>query len=103
MKIERVDYFVRRADYVVWKVVEGKGILLNLENGAYFNVDPVGLTIWRLCNGSRKISRIKTSVSEAFKADPRKVSKDVDHFINELKHKKLIETKLTPLRAITRN
>ena len=51
MKNKIKDGFVRRMDHVVWKVVEGRGILLNLEDGGYFDVDRVGLVVWQWCDG----------------------------------------------------
>lgn len=97
------DGFVRRMDHVVWKTVDGKGILLNLENGAYFDVDAVGLSIWQLCDGMKKTDEIASKISQAFKADPKRVSVDTSEFITELKRAKLVEILPKPLRASAKN
>lgn len=87
----KADGFVRRADHVVWKVVEGKGLLLNLEDGGYFDVDRVGLTVWQLCNGKKRPSEIALKISQRFKTDTKRADKDVKNFISDLKKRKLIE------------
>ena len=100
MKKKVADGFVRRMDHVVWKVVEGKGILLNLENGAYFDVDPVGLEIWKLCDVRKNLNDIVLSISRAFKADLARVNQDVTRLIGELNRCRLAEIVSTPIRAV---
>ncbi len=83
--------FVRRADHVVWKVVEGKGLLLNLEDGGYFDVDHVGLAVWQLCDGKKRSSEIALKISQKFKTDAKRADKDVKSFIGDLRKRKLAE------------
>ena len=91
--------FIRRMDHVVWKVVDGKGILLNLESGAYFDVDPVGLSIWLSCDGLAKLDEIALETSKKFNADLKRVASDTAEFISELKRAKLVEITPNPPRA----
>ena len=86
-----LNQFLRRQDHVVWKVIEGKGILLNLENGSYFEVDPVGLTIWQRCDGKRTFSDIAQIVAEEFETGLDRVSLDLKEFVGELKRRRLAE------------
>ncbi len=90
-------------DHVVWKTVEGKGILLNLEDGAYFDVDSVGLSVWQLCDGRTALNQIVLRTSRTFKTDPGRVSRDVPKFISELKRRRLVEIVRTPTRAVARS
>ncbi len=94
--------FVRRMDHVVWKIVDGKGILLNLEDGSYFDVDPVGLSVWQSCDGRYNPDQIAFQASRTFHADLGKVSKDVNGFIKQLKRRRLVEIVPTPNRALAR-
>lgn len=91
--------YPRRPDHVVWKVIEEKGILLNLENGAYFEIDPVGLAIWQGCDGKTSEEKIAEVVSQEFKTDPKKVIRDLAVFVTELKRKKLLKVSEEPLVA----
>ena len=102
MKKKVVEGFARRMDHVVLKTVEGKGILLNLEDGAYFDVDSVGLSVWQLCDGRTTLNQIVLRTSRTFKTDPERVSKDIQGFVSELKRRRLVEIVPTPNRAVAR-
>ena len=52
-KGKEISGYIRRKDHVVWKVLDGKALLLNLDSGDYFDVNPVGLILWRLCDGQK--------------------------------------------------
>jgi hypothetical protein len=78
-------------EHVVWKVIDGKGILLNLESGAYFEVNPVGLSIWQRCDGKTPFERLAQSVAAEFHGKPTRVRKDVTSFVSGLKRRKLLE------------
>ena len=90
MKGESAGYY-RRPDHVVWKVIEGKGILLNLESGAYFEVNPVGLAMWEKCDGKTRSNNLVESISREFRTTPQRVLKDFLNFVSDLKRKKLLE------------
>ncbi len=82
---------VKRMDHVVWKVIKGKGILLNLENGSYFEVDPVGLAVWKRCNGKTTFSKIAQAIAKEFDADLNRVIQDLEEFVGELKRQRMAE------------
>ena len=103
MKNRIKDGYVRRMDHVVWKVIDGKGVLLNLEDGSYFDVDPVGLGIWELCNGRATLNEIMASTSQRFPANSERVSKDVPNFVKDLKAHGLVEVTSAPAPALTRS
>lgn len=87
----RIDQFVKREDHVVWKVIDGKGVLLNLEDGAYFEVNPVGLAIWQKCDGQATLNEIVQWISDEFQETPPRVSADIMEFIADLKRRKLAQ------------
>ena len=91
--------YPKRLDHVVWKVLEGRGVLLNLENGAYFEVNPVGLSIWEKCDGKKSSGAIVQSVAREFKEDLERVQRDFSRFAAELKRRKLLEVSPAPSAA----
>ncbi len=91
--------YPRRMNHVVWKVIDGKGILLNLETGAYFEVGPVGLEMWQRCDGRTLAEHITPQVARQFRAEPERVARDLQQFLGELRRRKLIELCATPARA----
>ena len=97
MKRLSLDQFVRRMDHVVWKVIDGKGVLLNLEDGAYFEVDPVGLAIWQQFGGDVTLAEIVQSIGKKFRADLKRVTRDMMAFVSELKRRKIVEVSEMPV------
>lgn len=94
--------YPRRPDHVVWKVIEGKGILLNLENGAYFEVNPVGLAMWEKCDGKTGNSNLAESISREFKITAQRALKDFSNFVSDLKRRKLLEVSGEPQPSLSR-
>ena len=82
-----------RRKHVVWKVIQKRGMLLNLESGEYFETGPVGLTVWELCDGRRTLDAVVESVARRFATLPQRVARDVGSFVSELKRRDLIEMK----------
>ncbi len=91
--------YLRREDHVVWKVIEEKGILLNLEDGAYFEANPVGLAIWQLCDGRRSSEAIATTIAQEFRTPPHRVTRDLHAFVTELRRRKLLRISEAPAKA----
>jgi len=90
-KPKAIQEFVRRKDQVVWKLVDGKAFLLNLESGDYFDVNLTGLTLWKLCDGKKNIETIHLLAARELKVKPEKIHKDVIDFMRHLKGSKLVE------------
>src|SRR3989338_7836425 len=90
--------FIRRKDHIVWNVVDGKTLLLNLENGVYFEINREGLVLWQLCDGCRNREEIIAEAGRKLRKHPIKIEKDANSFIDNLKRSKLVEfvTKATP-------
>ena len=103
MRKQLLEQFVRRMDHVVWKVIEGKGILLNLESGAYYEVDPVGLAIWERCDGRRTLEDIAKTIAGEFRASSERVISDSTEFILELRRRKIAEVSEKPDAALSRS
>ncbi len=88
---ELSNQFVRRVDHVVWKEIEGKGILLNLENGSYFEVGPVGLAIWQHCDGKTPYLKIAQNIAQKYEANLNRIDRDLKEFVGEMKKLKIAE------------
>ncbi len=86
-------------DCVVMKEADGKGLLLNLDNGAYFEMNPTGLAFFKLCDGRKKKEEIVLSVSRKFKTKEERIEKDTAQIFNDLKRYKLVEIVSKPVRA----
>jgi hypothetical protein len=79
-----------RCEQVVWRVLDGKGILLLLDAGEYFELDPIGLAIWEACDGKTSTTRIAATVAKRFGADTARVERDLAELVAELRKSKLL-------------
>lgn len=77
---------------VRWKRTGRTGILLNLSNGEYFEIDEHGLAIWRRLDGRTPVAAIAAALAAYYRASPRIVARDVEAFVARLKKRQLVET-----------
>lgn len=77
-------------EHVAAQQVEGKAILLQLETGAYFALDPVGSSIWALCDGSRTIAAIAEAICGEYAVDREVAERDVEALFDELERERLV-------------
>lgn len=81
---------LKQIENVVCKRVGGKGILLHLDSGAYFEISAVGLLIWSACNGKRSHEEIIEKVLDRFPPRSSQRVRDVKQFITQLKRRRLL-------------
>lgn len=91
LKKNKAVQLPRRLKHVVWKTIQEKGILLNLESGSYFEVNPVGLAIWKKCDGKAQLEKIIEDIAGQFGSAPGQIRRDLTPFIAELQRNKLLE------------
>jgi len=75
---------VARSKKITWKVIEGKGILLNPQEAEIIQLDEVGLEIWNSIGIKRKISEIIDHIVTTFQVSKRRATKDVLGFLKKL-------------------
>ena len=80
----------RRAD-VKWKKVGRGGILLDLRSGDFYEVDEVGVSIWRMLDGKTTVRAVSDRLAASYDAPPAAIEKDVAKFVADLRRRKLVE------------
>jgi hypothetical protein len=68
----------------------GRGVLLNLETGAYFSLNRLGCAIWKLAEGGTPIDRLLVAVRTEFDAAPDGLESDVRAFLGDLRERGLL-------------
>ena len=72
---------------VVWRDVDGEIVLLNVETGHYFGLDPVGGRVWTLLHASESgltLEALADAVSQEFDVDRPTALTDLTALIGEL-------------------
>ena len=89
--IELKDRVVRVVDDVLCRVLDGEAVLLNLEDGTYFGLDPVGTRIWQLIDEERGTVRgILAALLREYDVDPEQCEEDLLRLLAELRSRGLI-------------
>lgn len=75
---------------VVFEVVEGEAVLLNLRKGVYYGLNTTGTRIWQLLQRYDRFSTLRQQLLEEFDADAEKVTGDLDGILRDLLENGLI-------------
>jgi coenzyme PQQ biosynthesis protein PqqD len=85
-----LDRRLRRQDGILAQEAQGQTVLLRLEDGGYYALDEVGATIWELCDGTRAVCEIVSTLCAQFDAPEATVRADVLEFVGDLRRERLL-------------
>lgn len=77
-------------DDVLSKTVSGEEVLLDLENGNYFGLNPSATFIWQLVRNGESPENIARQLASEYDLSPSEAEADVLDFIACLRSEKLI-------------
>jgi hypothetical protein len=83
-----------RSPHVVYQTLAGEegAVLLNLDTGVYFGLNPVGARVWELLETPRSEAEVQASIAEEFEVDPDVALRDVREFLASLEERDLLGT-----------
>lgn len=70
--------------------LDGEKVMMNLELGKYFALNPVGSRIWELMDSEISIQEIINTLLSEYKVDEQVCEKSVLEFLEKLKNANLI-------------
>jgi len=85
-----LDRSVHLAEGVVFRELEGETVILNLESGTYFGLDPVGALIWQLCQDLHSLRSVWQAMQAEFDATAEELHADLLAFVDELSGQGLV-------------
>jgi len=91
--------YVAQNEEAAYRIIDGKAIILTPDNGMLHTLNSVGTRIWELADGKRRVRDIIPFIFEEFEADPNIVKKDIQNFIEDLVHKKMLIVKNKPFKT----
>lgn len=80
--------------------LDGKVVLLSIENGEYYNMNEVGSRIWALLEQPMPIGALIDRLLEEFEVDRATCERDATAFLEQLRKDKLL--KIGPGTAVSR-
>jgi hypothetical protein len=79
------------ADRVASRTLDGEAVVINLDSGAYFGLNPPATTLWNLLEaGPRSDEALALGLAAAHGADPEEVAADVGHFLGDMERAGLL-------------
>jgi len=84
------DTAPRRHPDIRWKRTGKTGILLNIDNGDYFELDERGMAIWTRLDGRTPLATVSAKLAKSYGAKPADVARDVTSFVALLKRRRLV-------------
>jgi hypothetical protein len=69
----------------------GEAMILNLNDGVYYGLDPVGARIWELLQEQRPVAEIRDTLLAEFEVSEERCERDLLRLLNELIEAQLVE------------
>jgi hypothetical protein len=85
----QLDSLPRQAPNVLSQRSDDEIILFNLEHGNYYSLSEVGIRIWELCDGSRRVSDIAAIISNEYEVPIDVAQADVLELLSDLAEENL--------------
>ena len=80
----------KRREGVASQVADGEAVLLDIESGEYFALNPVGSRIWELCDGTRSPAEIVSVICDEFEVAEDVATSDAHEILDELEKERLV-------------
>jgi Coenzyme PQQ synthesis protein D (PqqD) len=81
---------LKRREGVAAQVADGEAVLLDIESGEYFALNPVGSRIWELCDGTRSTAEIVSVICGEFDVAEDVATADAQEILDELANENLV-------------
>lgn len=85
-----------RAPSALWTELDGQFLLMNIENGSYFEVVGIGSVIWHQLDTPRSESDIVDHLTAHYRVDRETCARDVRSFLERLLAASLITQESGP-------
>ena len=81
---------------VHYSLLDKEAVLLNLNDGVYHSLNPLGTTIWTLCDGIRSLQDILTSICSQYDVQEEIAKQDLLQLMTRLNQEGLVEFRSEP-------
>jgi hypothetical protein len=72
----------------------GEAAILNLKNGVYYGLDPVGARAWNLLQEPRSVQEVRDMLLEEFEVEPAQCESDLLALLERMLAEGLIEIRI---------
>lgn len=85
-----MDSIVVKNSEMLSSDMDGDVVMMSIEDGEYYSIDPTGARIWDLLKEPVKVGDICTRLLTEYDVGPEQCQKEMIAFLNKLSEKKII-------------
>jgi len=85
-----MDHVIAQGDGQVSTVVDGKAVLMSVDNGKYYNMDDIGTRIWTMIETPTAVGAVCDQMVQEFEVERAVCEADVLVLLNKLLENDLI-------------
>lgn len=82
---------VRLKPEVLFQDLQGEAVLLDLQSGTYFGLNPLGTRIWQLFAEHETLSALAAALTDEYDVAPERCAADLLELIGDLAQRGLID------------
>jgi hypothetical protein len=80
-------------DHQVSSQLGDETVILHLEDGVYYGLDPVGTSIWHLLQEPRLVAEIRDRIVDEYDVDAERCERDLLALLRDLAQRRLIDVR----------
>jgi hypothetical protein len=77
---------------VLWRVLDGEAVLLDLASGTYFGLNVVGSRVWELLSAGKSLGEVRAALLDEFEVDAGVLEQDLRELLEMLQSRGLVKT-----------
>jgi hypothetical protein len=81
---------VRISEDAVFRELDGEAVILQLESGMYFGLDPIATRLWQLIDAHGRLAPVLNAAIDEFEVDRQTLERDLLRLVSELAERKLV-------------
>jgi len=81
---------IKRSSELVSSNMDGETVMMSIDNGEYYGLDPIGSRIWELLENPIEVNALLETLLEEFDVTKEQCLDDTLEFLNQLLEKKLL-------------
>ncbi|OFV95355.1 MAG: hypothetical protein A3F68_12365 [Acidobacteria bacterium RIFCSPLOWO2_12_FULL_54_10] len=89
-----MNNFVRTCQDVVFREIDGEGVLLNLKTGIYFGLNATGTRIWNLIEQHGSLLNVAEAMKSEYDVNPTILEQNLIELMGQLLERGLVQISL---------
>lgn len=85
-----LNSIIKRNPELVSTEVDGERVMMSVDSGEYFGLDPVGSRIWELIENPIRVDSLLDLLIDEFDVSKEQCESDTFEFLNELRDKNIL-------------